>query len=1380
MFSMPIPPGPRCDCCGVVINAQPGDYCPRCGYPVSVTKEERFLEESIRNLQRVATYGGAQATVANLLQRYQIRYSVLRQQRYTALAVAQNAPVAASSGPTTMPQPPVQRAPISSITTPNIPVEKPSIPVQEHNVNLAQPMPQAYIASPNATNQSSVPPLPTQTMFSLRSFFADQTINIVASLGAFLILIGSLSFVVTTTNLFLAFIVVFLVHSLFAVVGLVFNRFSSFRFIARVYTAIFALLVPLVGFSGYRLVAGHFIQVSAPTVVAVAALYAALVYAFLAISQQFKPFGYLAVTALVLADLALAFSLHIYYWWWPVLLMPIAFAALLSVRQSTRIPLLSGNMAILREPMRVLMYACIAALCIDIVYIYLYSGAVDAFTKPSFEARFVGAILLFLLLVWTVAYLRTTHHFAWVAVLPYQFLAVVTAFAYVYNWQAIEYGLLFTAVAVFYHVGTLVARQSLQHIAGLRSHMEGIALVLVAIVPFFVAPFALLGLFLNASTFYGTQNFVGSNASFALLAILIGVAITVSMILSHTGFQRIPVATQTAWRWLLLLSGFLLTWAYSIVVLLLHISPTYAFLALTLLMLIGAIAVRSLVSVVWSNPLDVVVACEVTFTLLLNFLLNLTRQGGDTQLPLLLLFAVLSYAMMFYQRRANWLFLPVLFVVLAAALLWQQPRLELLLGVALPLVAVIIAKTRQPFSFTVAEGPNAARISLFGWEWPLLAVGLLCGVTVCVQDAFATTSTMQQLLGIPFSVALELAGLALIWYIVAVVARMKLWLVIAVGFAIVSLLLPSNSFTVLLYIPFIAALLAFAISRFTERAWGIPLYIVALLAAVKMGFAGYTGVDHATTATTALLGFALFIYVLGVLEDVLLFLWLAPCFALWSVFNSAMFGDVYRPLLIALVCAALGVGMRNLAYASTFFTLKKGALLRYSLPFYVTALAAAVLTGVYGMLFGSNYPFTAAIPDALFLYALVAYAVLVFERQPRWLWLVAAFAAGGTFLATPLSVASPFGYGALVPFTACYLAGVALVTGIVGMVTGRIAKRNSQQTLVFSFSWNWPWYLVSLLTVVVAVLWNYSVAGVLLPASIAYVSIFAFVLLTLAITLVEQRPTFLTMPIALAIWLVIQTHWQLWQQMMAFSILFFLVFVASCVWRTQTSNRQGMLYSVLGLGGQVFVLLTIMLQGGLSANAGLLGQVGAGVLLLLAVQLFWYGWLQSVKQHWTMYSAGLLVALAISWELSLLHQTRIEWLTLAPATYLIVVAPFLARDERVPNNHRVGQICSILGSALLLLPTLWSSFSEASIQPTFILAGEALFLLLLGVGTRVRFFVLSGAALVVVSAMHALFLPSLGLPPSLALTIMGVTLLGLATALSLARHRVQAVWTHLE
>ena len=685
-------------------------------------------------------------------------------------------------------------------------------------------------------------------------------------------------------------------------------------------------------------------------------------------------------------------------------------------------------------------------------------------------------------------------------------------------------------------------------------------------------------------------------------------------------------------------------------------------------------------------------------------------------------------------------------------------------------------RTRQPFSFLFGEGAKTVRVSLFGWEWPLSLFALLCGVTVTVQDAFSPVSTMQHWLGVSFPVALELIGLALVWYVVAVLAHRKWWLIAAGGFAIASLLMPSNSFTVLLYTPFILALLALAISQFTERTWAIPFYIVALVAAIKMGSLGYSD-GHAPAAILALLGFAILTYILGVVEDATLFLWLAPCFALWSVHNAVLLGDLYRPPLVALVCAALGVAVSGLACIPSFFAMKKGTLLRYALPFYATALATAVLTGIYGMVFGINKPFVTAIPDVLLLYALVAYAILVFERQPLWLWLVAAFAAWGMSLALALNYTALPRASFPASFIAYYLTCIALVTGVLGILTSRFVKPKNMATP--AFTWSWPWYAVSLLTIVITALWNYSESSSL-PSFLAYSSIFVFIVLTLGITLVERRPLLLTVPIALGIWLVVQTRWQFWQQMMAFGVLFFLIFAGSNVWRMLSDNKQTTLYTALGFVGQIFVLLVIMAQGGLSTDAGALRQVGVGILLLLSIQLLWYGLTQPVKQHWAMYGAGLLVALAIPWELSALHQTRIEWLTLAPATYLIVVAPFLARDERIQDNSRIGQICSVLGSILLLLPTLWSSFSDANIEPTLILAGEALALLLIGVGTRVRFFVLTGAALVIVSAMHALFLPSLGLPPSLALTIMGVTLLALATGLSLARHRVQAVWTRLE
>jgi hypothetical protein len=208
-------------------------------------------------------------------------------------------------------------------------------------------------------------------------------------------------------------------------------------------------------------------------------------------------------------------------------------------------------------------------------------------------------------------------------------------------------------------------------------------------------------------------------------------------------------------------------------------------------------------------------------------------------------------------------------------------------------------------------------------------------------------------------------------------------------------------------------------------------------------------------------------------------------------------------------------------------------------------------------------------------------------------------------------------------------------------------------------------------------------------------------------------------------------------------------------------------------------VLAIIVQGGLFASTGPLAHVGAVALLVLAVLLFWSGHLQTraSSRRWCGYTAGLLLALVVSWELSASEQTHLDILTLAPASYLIVVSPFLSRDEMLPYHHRFGQCCSVLGAILLLTPALWLSFSAENLQPTLILAGEALVLLLLGVGLRVRFFVLSGAALVIVAAMHALFLPSLGLPPSLALTILGGTLLAIATALSLARHRLQAAWT---
>lgn len=1366
MLHSPPPPIPRCDCCGLSTNPHMGENCPRCGYPISVQKEEQFLEHWIRDLQRVTTYGGAQATVTNLLQRYRMRLGVLRQQKY-AVAEQPNSPTIASPEPVA--QSPVQNAP----SAPKLPANVSAAPTMINSTNVSSVAP----ASPIQSGRPAA-----RRIFSLQSFLAEQPINIVSSLGAFLILIGSLSFVVTTTNLFLSFLVVLIVHAIFAAVGFVFSRFQSFRFIARVYTAIFALLVPLVGFSGYRLVSDHLVQIPASTVVAIAAAYAAIVYAVLAISQQFRPFGYLSVVALALADLAVAFSLHLSYWWWPAMLMPLAFASLVSAQRISPRPF-SGTAAVLREPVRALLYACIAVLISGVLCTSVYSLSLDVFVRPSNEVRFSIASMTLLLLTWTCLFLWLTKHVKWLSVVPYQFLGCVIAFAYVFEFHQVGYALAFTAVAIFYHGLSLFTRQFLQRFSSLRVHTEGIVLALVSLVPFIVSPLLPLQLFSYAWPYIASSTHFSMTGETipGLAAVLIGFVLTISILFRHTGPRKTPDSAQTAWRWLALLSGFLLTWAYSLLVLSLHVAPVWCFFGLTLVFVVAAVGVRRGINASWANPLDILTLCEVALTLALS-----PGQNLDSILSLLLFFTTLSYCVVLYQRRQNWLFLPLVFLACAMPLLLVRPRVMLSISALLPLVCVLVhlfVTRRVPrVSTTANTSPNLAAIlaSTFVWEWPLLLIGLLCGATVCLTDSITPVSTVQIWFGVTFPVALEMAGLSLIWYICAALVRVKWWLVFVVGFAVAGLLLPNNSFWALACLAPIAALLALGISRLTDKVWALPLYTVAVLAAVMMGLAGYGRAGQGgqlSAATWILLGFSALIYLIGVIEDISLFLWLAPFFATWSVYDSALLSDLYRPPVVALLCAASGVSIGCLKFATKFCTLKKYTLLRFALPFYTTALAAAILTGAYGTLDGINNPFYGAIPGALLVYAVVAYGVLLFERQPRWLLLVAAFSIWGTLLA--------------VQTTAYYVLGIGLMAGLIGLILSRMVHLQASnptttplQNGLVKLTWAWPWYATMLVAAALIGAWQMLPMAQQPVVGFVEYALFTFIVLTFIVMLVERRPEMLLFPAILAAWAISQIHWNLWQQMIAYSVLCVLIFATRYIWRVLRSATQGLsptvLHSVLGLGGQVCVVFAIIAQGGLFAETGPLAHVGAGSLFVLAALLFWYGLMQPVKLQWSNYGAGLLLSLVVSWELSAFRQTHLDWLTLAPATYLIVIAPFLSRNQSVLQHHRVGQLCSILGSALLLLPSLWLSFNQDNLRPTLILAGESLVLLLLGVGTRVRFFILSGAGLIVVSAMHALFLPSLGIPPSLALTIMGVTLLIIATALSLARHRLQAVWTQLD
>jgi hypothetical protein len=1351
---------------------------------VDPDKEELFLELAVNDLQRVAKYGGGSMRVEDLIRRYQIRLHALHQLKaFMSLAVP-TASVAA-------------QAPVTPIAT------KPSAPEVSEEAEVA-PVPVIAPILPEGGLAVVIPPpersQPPRRVFSWRSFFADQAINIVASVGAFLLLIGSLSFVITTSNLFVSFLVVFAAHAIFGITGFVTYRFPSFRIVATIYTVIFALLIPLVCFSAYRVLSGNQIEFSTAVLIAISAVYTAIMYMLMAAYTRFIPFAYLGIVAMLVADLAVADALSLTWWWWPSVAMLLALLATISLKSSeSSIWSFTDRWTVLRDPMRYVMYAIVASSSLVLFYAVSYSLSIDASGSQMRELRFSILSLAALLLLWATLSLWLAKWTRAVLAIPFIVLGTVLAFCYAFDFEPVGYALALTVVALIYHgLNRFVGRRFLPF-RGLSLCLDQMALALVFVVPLICSPLLLLQLFAAAYVpSIDSASFLHAQASWRTLAQLVAVGLGMVLVVSVTfyraGLGKTP--SKTRWCWLLLLGGFLLNWEYSIVVLAFSIEPAWAFLGLALVMLAATVVVRRLFGAAWANPFDIITLFAMTLTLSLSL-----NQHQDMISTLLLSFAVLLYAALLYQRRQEWLFLPLIFALLALPTLWNRPFVMLLLAVLLPFAAVAIHQ------FTSSKGnaaPTGARTDLnliHVWEWPLLAAGLVYGTAVAIHDFTSAASTMQDAFGINIPIAIELALFALTWYASSALARMKLWLVPSVAFATGALLLPTNSFWVLLVLSTVLALLGVAISRFAGRAWAGPLYLAAILSAIMTGYTGYVH-NHLVAASWALLGFAALAYIIGVVEKAQVSMWMMPVFATWSVFISAgPVGDLYRPPTVVLVCAALGVSVGFFKFTPMpyFGRVGKNRFLAYALPFYATALAAAVLTGVYGSLANINHPFYGAVPDALLLYAVVAFAVVVFERRPAWLLLVAGFTTWATSLALQL--------------TAYYLFGVGIAMAVVGLLTGLLAmqltRRVSQAITIQPlrrFTWSWPWYLTALFATVLLGCWTSLPLVQPITGFIGY-SLLAFTIIAMIIMLVERVPELLIFPAGLAagtLWLWANPPLSLVPLMMAYSLLCLVIFVMQFIWRIMPPAAHWLPEAVpsviLGIGGQVLVVLVILGRGGFSADSGQLAHVGAGALLELAILLFWYGRLHTgivarenassrdesrlkslrnakAFQHRCNYTAGLLLSLVISWELSAFGQTRLDVLLLAPASYLSVLAAFLMRDEALPGRHWVGQVVALSGAALLLFPALWFSFSESNLTPTLVLIGESLALLLLGIATRLRIFILSSASLLIVGTLRALFLST---PPSVALMLLGVLMVVIATALFLIRHKLKIAWTQWE
>ena len=180
----------------------------------------------------------------------------------------------------------------------------------------------------------------------------------------------------------------------------------------------------------------------------------------------------------------------------------------------------------------------------------------------------------------------------------------------------------------------------------------------------------------------------------------------------------------------------------------------------------------------------------------------------------------------------------------------------------------------------------------------------------------------------------------------------------------------------------------------------------------------------------SLLAFAMLYYVVGTIEDRIEVLWIGSLFATWSLVNSARGNDFPRLLIATLVYTVAGVVTRSLKSLSTISDAHPAQetvqlCSHHSMP---QPCVAAILSGGDITLFTLRNFLHGSIPDALplLVYAGIAFAVLLLERQPRWLALVAGFGIWGTLLAPRSSIG--------------WVIGIAIATALIGLLVGRLIE----------------------------------------------------------------------------------------------------------------------------------------------------------------------------------------------------------------------------------------------------------------------------------------------------------------------------------------------------
>lgn len=1307
-------------------------YCPRCGEALdpALLAELQWLAVIMRTLdQRIATGLGEQK-VAELRAEYFTRYQNIRRVRPAVpLAAPTSAPVTSQ---------------VAQATAWFQEATKGRKQVDRYQINQVMPPPLMPPQTPTAAAPVRTA-APAEPAFSWRAFVSEQAIAILAYLGGFLALVATLTLVVSQAETLplLTLLVVCAAYVAFGIAGLVVRRIERLRTVGRVYLGVFALSTPLVMLALYRF---QLQQLNVPVagMLCLSAVYAMLVYLALAVQTRFLTYAYLGWVALIVAALSILPWTQS-DWQWSVFALGVVTLLLLAPRQLRRHFVF---LEVLSEPAT--QVAAVATIPVVLgVQVLGLLGLVHLLTPTTYTILLVQAAPLALgaciLVPITVGWRLTIP--GWRPQQREAITDVVDGFNAVFFAEAVggvslwihqatasmAYTLAATALVEF-GLAFFLLRTPRQR-RGLRSFLEILAVGLAC----------------------GGASIVAFAASpnWPLVAALCaGVIVTVGAALLENG-------------WWLLGSGVFLTLdyfalAFSVLPSAVVTEQRATFsLALALALWLGALALglrartRRLVA-----PVYVVALGDALLTTAL-----LPGQTVGYQVALLLTFTGSAFIAGWRERMP---LLGNLVVGLFGMLAVWASVVNDLNGLHASLLVLGFAGTSLLVRW------------LGGRAWALgPAVVTLWGVIVTASYASLGSSNTPDwtMTGLPFA-AWFLMLFALLGIGVALWEGQPVLLIATAGLALWVVFLPTNNTTGdIASVALIATLVAAgaALRQWRGPWWGTALELVALAGSVVVaGRLMNLGPSANKWQVAFLLGCAVASYLVAVQERLPVLTSGAVIYVLAAALLLPGPENFLPTLLLTFTLAAQGSALR-------LPSIRRRVRRSWAYAPYAASVGCSILATL------RVTPADAAhLEMVLLIFGAVSYLLVVLEGEP-------------------LSAIVPLLYGlaaVLVQPDAHALLPLAVVLAVLGLAAGRVA----------GLAWSWPFYGTASVAAVATALLG------LHDSAFEALTLLALALLAYVIALVESRPDIV--PVALVLGtlaLSVESSRLAFSQAeatLAFVGLGWLYTLGAWLWKaipwlrprggawwaTMATNPQPQVSPQTALAGRqaplsqwldprrvgmvVHLMAGYLLAGGTALMATLLPggfsphewQTLAAAFALLSLAGLLALAARQPRYHVALYGAGFLVALAITWGWRWLGAENPQAFILAPGSYLLLVGAFLPADRRVPEARPVGQATSLVGALALLLPTLYQSFTEPDLNFQLlyglVVLGEALVIIVLGVGTRSRILTLTGSTFVGIDTLSGVGLAlRSGVSPAIIFAVLAVLLIGAATWLSLRRPR---------